>query len=56
MSRDDYDYSAEDEAADLRAEFATERPYRCSDRMCGADDCERCRPGCTEQQEGAEDE
>lgn len=21
----------------------------CSDRMCGADDCETCRPGCTSQ-------
>jgi hypothetical protein len=20
-------------------------PYSCSDRMCGAEDCNRCRPG-----------
>jgi hypothetical protein len=23
------------------------QPHRCSDGMCGAEDCERCRPGCT---------
>lgn len=22
------------------------RTYRCKDRMCGAEDCETCRPGC----------
>jgi hypothetical protein len=22
--------------------------YSCRDGFCGADDCERCRPGCTE--------
>jgi len=22
------------------------KPYDCGDRMCGADDCETCHPGC----------
>lgn len=25
-------------------EPATVTPFRCSDRMCGADDCDRCFP------------
>ena len=41
------------------------RPYRCLDRMCGAEDCERCHPGNfvdgvyiddTEQDEDEDDE
>lgn len=25
------------------------KSYRCIDRMCGAEDCETCHPGCTER-------
>ena len=35
-----------EERADLRDEFEPRRKrrYRCSDRMCGAEDCENCHP------------
>ena len=33
------------EASLLRHEFAPWRkPFRCSDRMCGGDDCANCHP------------
>jgi len=48
MSRQDYD---EDYAEELRQQSYLDRARRnntsCSDGYCGADDCERCRPGCT---------
>lgn len=43
-------YRDPDEWEDLRREFEPRRrrAFYCSDRMCGADDCENCRPGCTD--------
>lgn len=42
---DEYDFDPND----VRYDDAREKPrrrrhYGCSDRMCGADDCERCHP------------
>lgn len=45
----------EDEYNDMRNQDYEERRARnnrsCSDGFCGADDCERCRPGCTREME-----
>lgn len=45
----------EDEYNDMRREQAEAAHHRsarsCSDGYCGADDCERCRPGCTREME-----
>lgn len=52
MIEPDYDYRddvrEQDEAHEYREYRQPSRHrYSCADRMCGADDCERCRPGCT---------
>lgn len=36
---------AEQDRADLEREFRTPERIRCSDGMCGAEDCARCFPG-----------
>ena len=38
--------SQDDEPSD-RPDVGRIRKYSCPDGYCGADDCERCRPGCT---------
>lgn len=52
MGRMEYD---DDYAEELRREAYLEKVARnnrsCSDGYCGADDCERCRPGCTRMAE-----
>ncbi len=34
-----------DDLSELKHEFRTARPYRCSDGFCGYEDCQRCHPG-----------
>lgn len=43
------------EASLLRHELAPKRkPFRCSDRMCGGEDCANCHPECG-REEGDEE-
>lgn len=37
----DYDDDIDD---DLKSDYQQEKPYRCSDGMCGCYDCTRCNP------------
>lgn len=41
----------EDDLYEMQWEFNRNRKrnYSCADGFCGADDCERCRPGCTNE-------
>ena len=39
-----YDFDDDLEAYFLRREFREPERFRCSDGMCGADDCARCHP------------
>jgi hypothetical protein len=49
----DYTDFEADELADLKREFNPRKRHAisCCDRMCGADDCETCHPGCSEPNE-----
>lgn len=41
------------EASLLRHEFgATRKPFRCSDRMCGGEDCANCFPDNDGEEDG----
>jgi hypothetical protein len=44
-----------DNLSDLASEFGTggtnKYKFSCNDKMCGAEDCETCHPGCSEETE-----